>query len=701
MWTCASSALEIPFVSGDNLCVNRISSYSVLVLLRRVILVWAFEVIGLWLLARLLPGLHVQSVPTAAWAVVVISLLNAIVRPIIILLTLPFTVLSFGLFILVLNAAILVLAGRIVHGLDVASWLTAIVAAFGLTAINTLLTSIFSFNDADSVYRNIVKRIAARGVSSEQHDRPGLIIIEIDGLSAPALDAALGRGYMPTLNAWLRRGSHKLSGWDCGLPSQTSSSQAGILCGNNFDIPAFRWFEKESGRLIVSNNPNDAAEIERRVSSGEGLLRDGGVSLGNLLTGDAPRSLLTMSSLLDPARNVREGYSDLFLYLLNPYHFTRGLALSLWELLVELWQGTRQRIAGVQPRVPRGGTFPLVRAVSTGLMREMNVSLLMGEMFAGAPVAYASLVGYDVVAHHAGPARRDSLTQLRSIDSKLALVARAAEDAPRPYYFVVLSDHGQSSGATFKQRFGTTLEQHVQSLLSGEETVRAYVGYGEGWGHLNALLSEAVTQRGMAGRAVRRMFRRRTQDGYVNVDPPSHGGAKSDDQEPPANVVVCASGNLGLVYFADKPGRMSFEAMAVDYPNLIEGLVGHPGIGFVLVWSEQHGPLVLGKDGIRYLRDDRLEGQDPLAQFGGRAAEHLRRFDTFPHAGDLVINSMCDPLTGEVAAFEELIGSHGGLGGPQMEPFIVYPAAWADEEPAVTNSTDLYWLLRRWQKQLA
>jgi uncharacterized membrane protein YvlD (DUF360 family) len=680
--------------------VNRISSYAVLILLRRVVLVWVFEVAGLWLLARLLPGLHVQSVPTAAWAVVVIALLNAVVRPLIILLTLPFTVLSFGFFILVLNASILVLAGRIVQGLNVDGWLAAIVAAFGLTVINTLLTSIFSLNDEDSVYRNIVKRIAGRGVPREQQDRPGLMIVEIDGLSAPVLEAALSKGYMPTLEGWLRRGSHKLSGWDCGFPSQTSSSQAGILCGNNFDIPAFRWFEKETGKLMVSNNPNDAAEIERRVSSGEGLLRDGGFSLGNLLSGDAPRSLLTMSSVLDPARHMREGYGDLFLYQLNPYHFARGLTLSLWELLVELWQGTRQRIAGVQPRVPRGGSFPILRAVSTGLLREASASLLIGEMFAGARIAYASFVGYDVVAHHAGPARGDALAQLRGIDGKLALIARAAEDAPRPYYFVVLSDHGQSFGATFKQRFGVTLEQHVQSLLASEETVRAYVGYGEGWGHLNTLLSEAVKQQGMAGRAVRRMFHRRTHDGYVNVKPEALTGEGPRDPESSANVVVCASGNLGLVYFADRPGRLSFETMAVEFPNLIEGLVGHPGVGFVLVWSEQHGPLVLGKDGIRYLSGDRVEGQDPLAQFGSRAAEHLRRFDTFPHAGDLVINSMCDPLTSEVAAFEELVGSHGGMGGPQTEPFIVYPAAWADEELNINDSTEVYWLLRRWEKQL-
>ena len=528
-----------------------------------------------------------------------------------------------------------------------------------------------------------------------------MIVIEIDGLSVLVFETALSRGYMPTLERWLRRGSHKLTGWDCGLPSQSSSSQAGILCGNNFDIPAFRWYEKESGRLMVSNKPSDAAEIERRVSSGEGLLRDGGYSVGNLISGDASKSVLTLSKMFDPARFGRQGYSGFFLYLVNPYHFTRALVLSLREVLVELWQGARQRLLGVQPRVSRGGSFLLLRAMSTAFLREVSASLLMAEMFAGVPVAYVTLVGYDVVAHHAGPARRDAMHHLRDVDREIALLARAAEDSPRPYYFVVLSDHGQSFGATFKQRYGSTLEQFVQSLLSGDQKVRAYVGSDEGWGHLNALLSEAANQQGMTGRAVRRMLRRRTRDGYIDLEP--HLDDRSDAGEPRAsgNVVVCASGNLGLIYFADRPGRVSFEKMAVDYPGLIEGLVGHPGVGFVLAYSEQHGALVLGKDGIRYLGDDRIEGEDPLANFGKRAADHLRRFDTYPHVGDLVVNSMCDPLTGEVAAFEEMVGSHGGLGGPQTEPFLVHPTAWGDDDLQIDNANDVYWLLRRWFQKLS
>ncbi len=224
--------------------------------------------------------------------------------------------------------------------------------------------------------------------------------------------------------------------------------------------------------------------------------------------------------------------------------------------------------------------------------------------------------------------------------------------------------------------------------------MRAYVGTGEGWGHLNALLSEAVKTETPTGRAVRRMLRKRTRDGYVDMEPPPARPAQD-----PGNVLVCTSGNLGLVYFADHPGRVSFESIAADYPRLIEGLVGHPGIGFVLANSSQHGPLVLGEAGVRYLKDGRIEGTDPLAEFGENAAEHLRRLDTFPHVGDLVVNSVYDPATDEVAAFEELVGSHGGLGGDQTEPFLMYPAGWSAGEKKITNPNDIYWLLRRWREE--
>ena len=126
---------------------------------------------------------------------------------------------------------------------------------------------------------------------------PGVLFVQIDGLAQPLLAAQLRAGNLPTLSRWVRSGSHRLMEWTAMLPSQTSASQAGLLLGSNDGIPAFRWYEKEHRRLMVSNHGKDAEEIERRLSTGNGLLADGGASIDNMFSGDAPITRLTMSKV--------------------------------------------------------------------------------------------------------------------------------------------------------------------------------------------------------------------------------------------------------------------------------------------------------------------------------------------------------------------------------------------------------------------
>jgi uncharacterized membrane protein YvlD (DUF360 family) len=633
---------------------------------------------------------------TAIWGVAAIALLNALVRPLLLFLTLPFTVLSFGFLTIALNAFILILAARVVPGLHLTNPVSAVLAALGLAATNTLIASLVSLNDEDSFYRNVVKRIVGRSAPEPESATPGLIMLEIDGLSAPVLAHAMRDGYMPHLKSWLDSGTHRLTEWDCGLPSQTSASQAGIFYGNNYDIPAFRWYDKDRGALVVSSHPADAMRIEEQVSTGKGLLKDNGFSIGNLLSGDAPRWVATVSRYYSAGR-VRETSPIFFNYFVNPYNFTRSFVLMLWEVVVEWWEGIRQWMKGEEPRVSRGGSFPFLRAASTVFFRELSVYVLMTEMFSGVTVAYTTLVGYDVVAHHAGPYRADALRILRDLDRRIETLQRASRDAARPYHFVILSDHGQSHGTPFRQRYGTTLEELVRSLVD-EGSVHASIGEyeGRGWGHLSVLLSEAIQHERAAGRYARRIFRRRTRDGFVEVGPSRH-----DDPQPSGNVAVCASGNLGLIYFTDEPGRVDFETIAANHPRLIEGLVEHPGIDFVMAHSAEHGPLVMGKAGVRYLAENRVRGIDPLGHLGPNAAAHLERLESFPHSGDLVVNGRCDPATGDVVPFEELVGSHGGLGGPQTQPFLMYPAAWSVGSTPLTNSTDIHRVLRAWLDALA
>lgn len=662
--------------------------------IRRTIVIWTIEIVALLLLSQWMSDFNLFGWQAAFWGVAVIGLLNAIVRPVLLYLTLPFTILTFGLLTLVLNGLLIVAAGALVPGFYVAGIGTGIVVSLGLTMLNTLLTGLFSVNDDDSYYRNVVARLARRSPHVEKAETPGLIILEIDGLAEPVLQRALADGHMPTLAQWVNSGTHRIVSWNCGLPSQTSASQAGILYGNNFDIPAFRWYEKEQQRMIVSNYPADAAEIARRASTGDGLLWAHGSSFNNLVDGDARHVVLTMSRLTTSQETLRSRSNNLYLFLYNPYNFSRVLLLMLWDIVVETWERVRQRIQDVRPRVARSGIYPLLRAVTTILLRDLSIYLLIQDMFASVSVAYTTFVGYDEVAHHAGIERKDVLRILRQMDEQFRLLETAAARAPRQYEFVVLSDHGQSQGATFRQRYGQSLEELLQALLSNDQRVQSVPTNDEGWGYLNAVLSEAVQPENVPARAARRLLSGQMEADYVDVSPePRH------EKRAESEAVVCVSGNLGLIYFSRHEGRMSLEAMAAAYPALIDSLIAHEGIGFALVRSERHGPLVVGESGIHYLATGQIDGHDPLRDFGPHAVEHLKRLDSFPHVGDIVVNSLYDPVAQEVAAFEEQVGSHGGLGGLQNQPFLMFPSHWPLHQPIV-GAQQVFDVLTQWLDDL-
>src|SRR4029453_845990 len=294
-----------------------------------------------------------------------------------------------------------------------------------------------------------------------QGDEPGLLIVQRDGVSEPVLSWAVRAGNLPTIGQWLRSGSHTVRGWHTGLPSTTPAAQAGILHGASRQIPGFRWFEKDSGKLMVSNRPRDAAVIEPRLSDGRGLLRDGGVSIGNAFSGDAAISLLTVSHAAFPGRSAR-GWAA---FMASPYGFTRALVLGVGGVFPELHQARLQRRRNLLPRVSRSGAFLALRPASM-LLRDVNVSLVAEQMARGAPAIYCDLVDYDEVAHHAGPARPESMRQLENLDRMLGVLERLAPEAARHYHLVVLSDHGQSQGATFRQRWGETLDEVVERFAA-------------------------------------------------------------------------------------------------------------------------------------------------------------------------------------------------------------------------------------------
>ena len=634
----------------------------------RLVVTWLVSAISLFVAAEIVPHVSVTGFLGAVVATLLIAILNAALPPIIAALRLPFALVTGFLLVSGLDAAMLWAASEIApDAIQVDSFWWALVAALLASAVTVVLDTVFGTNDDDTYTFRVVQRIARRSKEQIRTDVPGIVFLEIDGLGLPILRRAMRDGNAPVMARWLEQGSHRLDEWETDLSSQTGASQAGILLGSNENIPAFRWVEKETGTMIACSAPNDCAEIERRHASGKGLLTDGGASRGNLLSGEADHVILTVSRI-EEEKGANPGYRA---FLANGFNVTRVLVLFTWEVILEWLAALRAVRRDVRPRGHRGGIYPLLRATMCVFVRDLIVYGVITDMMKGRPAVYATFSSYDEVAHHSGLERADTLEALRKLDEQFGRIERALRYAARPYEIVVLSDHGQTQGATFKQRNGFGLGDLVErSLARGNVTE----------------VANGDEQSKMVGHALGEATGRKTKRAKNDV---------SDRQ-----VVVLGSGNLGLVYLMEEKRRLTLEEIEERHPNLLPALREHPHVGFLLVRSSKDGAVVLGPSGTRYLADDRIVGDDPLVHFSPNAAAHLRRTDGFEHVADIMVNSFYDPQLEEGCAFEELISFHGGMGGPQTRPFILHPVALPMPDGPIVGAAAVNALLSGWRRSL-
>jgi uncharacterized membrane protein YvlD (DUF360 family) len=631
---------------------------------------WILGALTLMVAAALLPGVTITGFWGALLAAALIAVLNALLPPVMAALRLPYTVVLSFVLILLLDAFLIELAADISPGsLRVDNFGWALLAALVASAVGIVLEVVFGTNDDDAYDLRVVQRIAERTSGVTRTSVPGIVFLEIDGLSLPTLRRAMRDGSAPEMARWLADDTHRLLEWETDLSSQTGASQAGILLGSNHDIPAFRWVEKETGRLMTCSAPADCAEIERRHATGRGLLASGGASRGNLLSGEAEETILTVSRA-EAEKRANPGYRAFYA---NGFNVTRTLVLIAWEIVLEWTAAIRAIRRDVRPRGHRGGIYPLLRAAMCVAVRDLVVHGILTDMMAGRPAVYATFASYDEVAHHSGLERADTLEALRKLEQQFGRISRARRYAPRPYEIVVLSDHGQTQGATFLQRNGYALEDLVHRSLSGGTVAKVEAG-DENDTAVGRAVSEAT------GRGV--------------------GGEDEPGEDVGGDVIVLGSGNLGLVYLMDRRERLTREEIDARHPDLLPALRAHPHIGFLLVRSRRDGAVVLGPRGERHLATGHVEGEDPLAPFSPTAAEHLARADGFPHVADIMVNSFYDPWLDEGCAFEDLISFHGGMGGSQTRPFIMYPAGFPPPKEPISGAESVHAILAGWRAML-
>src|SRR6187397_2664727 len=410
-------------------------------LVKRLLITLVVATISFLATAWLLPRMVIDPPVSAVVAVVLIALFNAAIRPVVLALAAPVSLILVGILVLVLQVVSFIVVAQWAPGVHVDSFGTALIGSFIYAIINTVLTAILGIDSGGSYYGALVQRLMVKR-SQGHSDKPGLVIIQIDG------------------------------------------------------IPAFRWYERDRQHLMASSNPADAMLILSRITNGEGLLSNNGASICNLLTGDATRSYLTTAAI--KAKGGGIGDSQAFLsFFFSPTGYLRSFTLFLGEFIKELTQARRTRRAGIRPQMHRGLKYAGMRAASNVLLRDVNTSLIIDEMYRGTNVIYADFTDYDELAHHCGPERVESFEALDGVDRAIATLIKATDEAPRPYKFIVLSDHGQSLGETFLQRYGVSLGEYIRELMGGRATIVQSKTKAEGSTFVNALLSEITSSKGV------------------------------------------------------------------------------------------------------------------------------------------------------------------------------------------------------------
>lgn len=533
----------------------------------------------------------------------------------------------------------------------------------------------------------------------EEPNAPSFVVVQIDSLAHEHLLLAMQRGYAPNLKRMWERG-HVLSSFTCGLPSSTPASQSAIMYGNSYNIPAFRWYDKNTRRTVSYKLPQNNRLLEAEVSEGRQGILHGGSSYSNLISGGASRSLFTMStfgqgSLLDGIKGL--GFFGLF--LLSPIRSLRVIVLSLAEMLYALAERVGSYIKETR-RVRFEGVFPLIRILAHVFVKEMQTFAVMVDMYRGIPNIYTTYNTYDNMAHHYGPTTRPALRAVRTVDRQIRQIDRMRRHSEHEYHLWVLSDHGQTPAVPFRQLYGETFGKYVSRLAAAATLAELEEGEVAARSHVAFLADEMRSaQQKLPPTTARAVGRLRK---YVET----REQARSDSQSAETGtgdediVVTGCSGTAGI-YFNGVRGHAHLTWIERAYPQLIDQLVEHPGVGLV-IGRQGHRVVALGKLG-RLIWDGqaRVVGQNPLHDLEDSdwTLAEILRIARYPRSADLLVFGSI--TNGLGVAFEEQMGIHGAFGGPQAHPFLLVPREAAFAPEGVRTAHDLYPVLRNYTQQIS
>ncbi len=489
----------------------------------------------------------------------------------------------------------------------------------------------------------------------------GLVIIHVDGLGYRYLHKAMEQGYMPFVQQLIASENYVPLRWRCGVPSTTPFVQAGLMFGDNAEIPSFRWWDKEANRLIVFGGLSSFKHVSDQYFHGTEPLLANGAAIATCYTGEAVETYrLSYHSrergrtYVMPTKHKTRRFTAkhiLFSWFGNPLHIVDILCTGAWQF----YRGNRKYIEAKLKGMRTAETYVVTNVLEEIFLHQLTRYATVQAMCENYPIIYSAFYSYDSMSHAFGPEAEYSARSLRHIDRTIKRIVGARQTTQRDYEILILSDHGQTETIPFLEANGRTLGQFVAEWLP-QFDIEEYNGK-----------RFAATQ-----------------------------------QPPQGTIVLTYSGGLAHVYLKEAAGRLDRAAVEAKVPGLIEQLAHTNGVGFVML-RDDHSDLLVTHSGTFRLDEHAgfSEGTDEfLKKFDDPKiiASQLHKLNSFKRAGDIILFG--DFADGRQTNFENQIGGHGSVGGEQQFPFVLAKREWGFDTIRVSEACDLYPQLKRLRDRL-
>ena len=472
---------------------------------------------------------------------------------------------------------------------------------------------------------------------------PGLVMIQIDGLSNTQLEKAL-TSRMPFLERLLDREDYRLHQLYSGVPSTTPAVQAELFYGVQQAVPAFSFYYPPSKRVVRMYEPSAVAMIGPTIAERGGhALLAGGSAYADIYEGGADEAHFCPTSLgWGPPLKDGKRWAAALLILSNAYSFLRTFVL----LVVELVLAVVDCVRGIIDRrdLIKELKFVPTRVAISILLRELTVIGAKIDITRGLPIIHLNLLGYDEQAHRRGPSSAFAHWTLKGIDDAIARLWRAAHHATRRHYDVwIYADHGQEAVTPYSRHVGQSLEDAVKTCFTsvletepepakdGDHSTRHQRAGWLGGGRLQQLLR------------------------FDNAD------MHAEQADGPT---VVALGPIGLIY----PPRALNE---LERKAIAEELVTRADIPMVLLAHGKDRALAYTQEGCFTLPADAVLILGANHPFLHDAAHDLTALCHHTYAGAMVLCGWrhgVEPLT---FAIEN--GAHCGAGPEETNGFVLLP----------------------------